>query len=108
MTLRRLLTLFALVALAVSPFGRMAAAEAMAVPDHRLTTAAGHCDEQPTPEDRTDPAGIDCLVACAAMAATAEVAIPAAPAAASEPQATILPDFIGLHPEAEPPPPRIS
>ena len=108
MTLRRLLTLLALVALAVSPFGRMAAAEAMAVPEHRMTAAAGHCDEQPAPEDRTHPAGIDCLVACAAMAAAAEVAVPAAHVVAAEPQATTLPDFIGLHPEAEPPPPRLS
>lgn len=108
MTWRRLLSLLALIAVAVAPFGRMAAAEA-AVPSHHMTmTAPGHCDDSPAPDGDNAGKTLDCLTACASLAAVeaAALAILVHPPAA----AVALPTAgaAGLVPEAEPPPPRFS
>ena len=110
MKLRRLFPLLILLALIVAPFGRAAAAEAMAMPHQTAAAMAGHCQDMPAPEqgDRTGNSSIDCLVACAAIA-TAEAFVLAAGSPAASPQGSrVLPRFAGLHPEAEPPPPRLS
>ncbi len=109
MTFRRLLPLLALVALLVAPFGRAAAAEAMAMPDNMAAAMAGHCDDRPEPADhRSDKAGVDCLVACAVMTPPAAPALVAEPLLRLAPAASPLPTISGLHPEADPPPPRFS
>ena len=108
-TARRLLPLLTLLALIVAPFGRVAAAEAM-MTSHQPAAMSGHCQDMPAPEpaDRTGKSSIDCLVACAAIS-TAETFVLGAKAVAASPQdGLLLPVFAGLHPEAEPPPPRFS
>ena len=110
---RRLsLSFVMLLALLVAPFGRMAAAEAMAAPHHSSPTAmAGHCSDMPAPEQAPDDRGamtIDCLVACATIAAAEAPALAALEPLAVSPASRALTAFIGIHPEAEPPPPRHS
>lgn len=110
MTLRRLFPLLVLLALIVAPFGRVAAAEAMATGHQPAAAMAGHCQDMPAPEPgaRSGKSSIDCLVACAAIA-TAEAFVLAGQSFAPSPQdGFVLPGFAGLHPEAEPPPPRLS
>ena len=108
----RLLPLLTLLALLVAPFGRIAAAEAMMMPQPPMAAMSGHCDDMPAPAqprgDRTHKASIDCLVACAAMATAEAVCVVETAAATSPPASFALPEFFGLHPEAEPPPPRFS
>ena len=107
MKLRRLLPFLILFALLAAPFGRMAAAEAMAMSHH--APAAGHCSEMPAPDaDKSDKAAIDCLMACAAMAPAEEARFDASVPAMDEPIASAASCFSGRHPEADPPPPRIS
>ena len=110
--LRRLLPLLTLLALLVAPFGRIAAAEAMMVPQQPMAAMSGHCDDMPAPAqhrgDRTHKASIDCLVACAAMATAENVPLVQNFAVVSMPAGYVLPEFSGLHPEADPPPPRLS
>ena len=112
MKLRRLLPLLTLLALLFAPFGRIAAAEAMMMPQQPMAAMSGHCDEMPAPAlphgDRTHKASIDCLVACAAMATAEDVSLAQSFAVVSLPARFALPEFSGLHPEADPPPPRLS
>ena len=110
MKLRRLFPLLTLFALIVAPFGRVAAAEAMMAGHQPAAAMAGHCQDMPAPDpdERSGKSSIDCLVACAAIA-TAEAFALAAGSSAALPQGSrVLPRFAGLHPEAEPPPPRLS
>lgn len=108
-TLRRLLPLLNLLALVVSPFGRVAAAEAMTVA-HAPAAMTGHCADTPEPEqDRhPDKSSIDCLVACVAMAAAETIVLAVAIPAPQLRHVSVPPGFSGLNPEAEPPPPRLS
>ena len=109
MSFRRLLPLLALVALLVAPFGRMAAAEAMAMPRHAAVAMAGHCDDMPAPgQHESGKAAIDCLTACAVMTPADAPALAAeAPLRAVPAESTPLP-ISGLRPESDPPPPRFS
>ena len=110
MKLRRLFPLLILLALVVAPIGRVAAAEAMATAHQPAAAMAGHCQDMPAPDpdERSGKASIDCRVACAAIA-TAEAYVFAGGSFAASPQdGVVLPGFAGLHPEAEPPPPRLS
>lgn len=108
-TLRRLLPLLTLLALVFAPFGRIAAAEAMAMPHHQPIAMAGHCENMPAPDDGDrDKVAIDCMIACAVMAAADGPMVEAMAAPASRPARIEHPAFAGLHPEADPPPPRIS
>jgi len=109
-SLRRLLPFLMLVALATAPFGRMAAAEAKAMPHPGTMTMAGHCAGQPQPDQdhHSGPGSIDCMIACAAMApATAPDFVPPVQAL-TEPVAPSAVILAGIRPEAEPPPPRFS
>ena len=112
MKLRRLLPLLTLLALLVAPFGRIAAAEAMMMPQQPMAAMSGHCDDMPAPAqhqgDRTHKASIDCLAACAAMATAEDVSLARSFAVMALPAHFALPVFSGLHPEAEPPPPRLA
>ena len=109
---RRLTLSILMLALLVAPFGRMAAAEAATMPHHQAPTAmAGHCSEMPAPEQAPAERGtmtIDCLVACATIAAPETPALAAVEALAVSPASRVLNAFIGIHPEADPPPPRRS
>ena len=99
-----------LLALAVAPFGRLAAAEAMARP-HQPAAAAGHCADMPADPDQGDSshkAQIDCLSACAAMATAGSALLPAFAMAASPRNELLVSLYVGLDPEADPPPPRRS
>lgn len=109
--LRRLLPVLALIALLIAPFGRMGMAEATTAPHHDAPMAiAGHCEDSLTPAAPGQPnkTAIDCMIACAAVAPVDTQLLaeemPAAPAPGALPLAT----FHGLHPGADPPPPRAS
>ena len=100
-----------LVALLLAPFGRMAAAEAMARPHQPAAATAGHCSDMPSDRgkgDRPHKAQIDCLSACAAMATLESPFIPGFVCSASPLVAGIALPFAGLHPQSDPPPPRRS
>lgn len=108
MKLHRFLAFLALLALVIAPFGRMAAAEAMA-PAHQAGMAmSGHCDDMPAPEGDGADRMLDCMNACAALAAVADAEMPDRPAAAAILESRPPADAAGLNPEAEPPPPRLS
>ena len=106
----RALRLLLLLALMLAPFGRIGMAEARAA---SATVASEHCagmpahgEERPTDEDMA----VDCMVACAALAAIpAPFAAPSPPAPANAAPVP-LPQVAlgGLLPDAELPPPRLS
>jgi hypothetical protein len=97
--------LLLLLALALAPFGRIGASQAMTGTGPARMTM--HCGAQPVPD--TDKGHrTDCTIACAAMTPpTAPFAVP--PAAHAAPQAAPIPAFPpGIQPEADPPPPRLA
>lgn len=108
--MRGLMSILALLALLVSPFGRAAAAEAVPAAHHSASAMAGHCDEGAAPDQ---PQGdvtrtIDCMIACATVAAADAAAFE--PVEQSAPPLVALPIilFTGLGHGADPPPPRFS
>jgi hypothetical protein len=103
-TSRRLVQFLVLLALAVAPFGRIGASQAMA--RHAMAMPA-HCAGQPMPDgDRGHRMAVDCMIACAAMApAPALFALPP-PALAAAPFGLPSSFLSGIRPEADPPPPR--
>ena len=107
MTSRRLVQFLVLLALAVAPFGRIGASQAMA--DHAPMVMAAHCAGDPLPAgDKSHRMAVDCTIACAAMiVAPAPFALPSPPLAAApiSPVAAFPP---GIRPEADPPPPRLA
>ena len=111
-TARRILHLLVLAGLVLAPLGRidLAQAHALAMPHAAPATMPAHCPGEPAPspdQDKSDR--IDCMAACAAIAAA-----PAGPAFAPPPACRMarvpLAAFAlaGIRPEAEKPPPRIS
>lgn len=86
----------------------MAAAEAMTAPHGAPMAMAGHCDTVPGPDSDGADRSIDCAIACAMLAHAGGTAlkmpIPGTPAPLSLARAGLS----GLHPEADPPPPRRS
>lgn len=108
MTRRRLLPLLALLALVVAPFGRMAAAEASAPSHHPAMTAPGHCDDGPAPGGDNADRTLDCLTACATLAAVEAAALPIPFQPPAAVVALPISGAAGLVPEADPPPPRSS
>ena len=110
MKLRRLLPLLALIALLVAPFGRMAAAEASAMPHHGAAApAASHCPDMPAPDGGDgSQSSIDCMIACAAVTAADAPALAPAPPSRAVTAIRRVVRFSGLNPQADPPPPRLS
>ena len=117
MPLTRLLQFLAIFAVILSPLSMASAHAATAMPvsttpmaDHMADPApAGHCADMADHEDTGgQPApNIDCLIACTAL-----------PSLAFEVEAhPLIPSFVepaplvaalrGLHPESDPPPPRL-
>lgn len=108
MNWRRILPLIALLALVLAPFGRMAAAEAIAPSHHQTMTAPGHCDDMPAPAKGKAGKTLDCLTACASLAAADSASLSAPIAMPAALRAAVPADAAGIEPEAEPPPPRFS
>lgn len=104
----KLLRLLVLLALLVAPFGRMAAAEAMTMPEHSAMAMPGHCDPMPAPDPGDEERSIDCMIACAAVTGAESPQLRAPRPAASLPVGLVRTGLSGLHPEADPPPPRLS
>jgi hypothetical protein len=104
-TLRSLLSIFALAALLLSPMTHVEAAAS----DHAgMAAAMDHCAEgrnESAPDGKSNKA-IDCMIACAAIGCMGASLDPAAldvRVAPSVPPSALL---VGLSPEADPPPPR--
>ena len=118
MSLTRLLQLLAIFAVILSPLSMASAHAATAMPAATTSMAAhmadsapvGHCPDMPGQEDTGgQPApNIDCLIACSALPSLAfEVeGHPHLPSFV-EP-GSLAADLHGLHPESDPPPPRLS
>ena len=108
MSFRRILPLLTLLALLVAPFGRMASAETVTMMEHAAAAAAlpGHCSD--TPEQDRPERSIDCMIACAAMAAADAPSLAPAPLTQTAPESLPSASFAGLNPAADPPPPRFS
>jgi hypothetical protein len=105
-SLRRASQLLVLAALMLAPFGRIGMAEARYGPGMMTMHCAG---QVPSGDVRGHPIGVDCLIACAAMAPQAAFAFapPARPAKAV-PAAKPALVLAGVRPDADPPPPRLS
>jgi hypothetical protein len=106
----RRLRLILFLALMLAPLGRIGMAEASPAP---ATAASEHCAGTPAHgEERPADEGmaIDCMTACAALAAIpAPCATPSPPAPAHATPAPLLQVPLGgLLPDAELPPPRLS
>ena len=111
--LARILTLFALL---LAPLGMMQAHAAMpAGGGHAMSHAmpmaggGGHCADRDRPAPRPDKSSIDCTIACAGVASLSSP-VPARP---SPPVAVVVEirpvaTLHGLHPESDPPPPRLA
>ncbi|HEV2866026.1 MAG TPA: hypothetical protein VGX37_05890 [Allosphingosinicella sp.] len=106
MTGRRLLPLLAVLAMLFSPLGHVAAAQARGNPDQAMS---GHCEGMPMPAKHQPANGaIDCMIACAVVAPTPAPLV-AAMASVRAPNAPVeMRPYVGIHPEADPPPPRFS
>ena len=105
MTRRRLIQFLVLIALAVAPFGRIGASQAMA--GHAPMAMTAHCAGQPMPDgDKGHRMAVDCMIACAAMAPAPAPFVLPPPALAAAPIGPPLSRLSGIRPEADPPPPR--
>jgi hypothetical protein len=110
-TARRILHLLVLAGLVLAPFGRigLAQAHALAMPHAAPATMPSHCSGEPAPspdQDKSDR--IDCMTACAAIAAPVGPVFAPPPACGMARVALAAFALAGIRPEAEPPPPRIS
>ena len=102
---RRLIQLLLLIALAVSPVGRVGAAQALA--QQTPMAMRSHCGGPPTADHgKSHGMTADCLIACAGLAtAPAPFDLPP-PALAAAPVGLAATLLSGIQPEADPPPPR--
>jgi hypothetical protein len=108
--LRILYSLVAL-ALAVSPLAMSQGGTAMAhAPAAEMDMAGGHCGDTQAPaeEDESSKAMLDCMGICSAIAAGDHEWLGRGHVLAAAIKVSNLSVLSGLHPESEPPPPRIS
>ena len=112
--LMRFLTLFALL---LAPFGMMSAHAQMAAPEsaavgHHMSAAGSsdHCGDRDSDssDEKQRPSGIDCTIACSAVASVEATIVAHPHAAVPAPPITLAATLHGLHPESEPPPPRFA
>lgn len=102
-----LLRLLVLIALLAAPFGRIAAAEATTAPHGAaMAMAGGHCDTMPKSDSGGPDRSIDCMIACAMLAHSGGTALRMPAPGAPAPLGLARAGLSGLHPEADPPPPR--
>ena len=93
-------------ALLMAPFGRMAAAESSS---HHPQSPIAHCDDMPQPaDDAPEESVIDCMIACATLAAANTKSVEFVEAEPAPPEARIFPRVAGIKLTADPPPPRLS
>lgn len=112
----RLLRFLTLVALLIAPLRMMSAHAEMAMPapadkGHHMAAAAtsDHCGGGMNQPRKDQPAsGIDCTIACSACPSAESTLIAHPHPAAPIPPATLASALIGLHPESDPPPPRLA
>lgn len=117
MSLTRLWRVLTILALLFAPLSMMSGHAAMAMPGPAPTAAmdhgqagspAGHCADMDQDQTEHTSPSIDCMIACSAVPA-AEFVVASHPAVHGVMQngrlASLHP---GLHPESEPPPPRLS
>lgn len=116
----RILAVCAILFAAIGMSGGHAAMARTSAPGHQMTGSAhhgggdvampaGHCDPGQGGESRDGKsASIDCMIACAVILGEAQVARDMLPAARASPGLPSSTMGAGLHPEREPPPPRLS
>jgi hypothetical protein len=103
----RLVRLFVLLALVLAPLAMTGAHPAMAMPAHAPAASghhamgADHCAGMDQPARPQPVSCIDCIMVCSALPAL-ESEILAHPIDQREQR------VLGLHPESEPPPPRVA
>ena len=84
----------------------MAAAESSS---HHSQSSMGHCDDMQQPVDNgPDKSVIDCMIACATLAAATTRNVAIVEVEPVVPEARILPRFTGINLTADPPPPRLT
>jgi hypothetical protein len=109
----RLLQLLTLLAMILAPVGMATGHDAMAAPAapgaHTMSAmATDHCAGMDQPAKPQPPSCVDCNMVCAALPAV-ETAVAVHPiAAASLPRIAPEEAVQGLHPESDPPPPRLA
>ena len=113
MPLKHLVRLLTLLTLLLAPLGMLTSHAAMATPTPAKASAGGHCAEMAgarheAPEKPEPTKSIDCAMVCSCIPPfTARLGEP--PMRSEVPRASVLAALdMGLHPEAEPRPPRIS
>ena len=117
MLLARLWRVLTILAVLLAPLGMMGGHAAMAMPapaatsvmDHgQAGSPAGHCADMDQDQTGQTSPSIDCMIACSAVPA-AEFVVASQPAAHGVMQIGALAGLLpGLHPESDPPPPRLS
>ncbi|HKX22949.1 MAG TPA: hypothetical protein VJM81_06710 [Rhizorhapis sp.] len=109
MSITRLLSILAALALMIAPVAMFGGGTAVAAPMAEAEMAAGHCAGMDGGHEKQKPAAShDCVAACSAIA-------PAAATSAEEPAGSLilyhalpLAAFHGIKSKAETPPPRFS
>jgi hypothetical protein len=108
----RLLQLLALLAMILAPIGMATGHDAMAAPmstaHHMTAMAADHCAGMDQPAKPQPPSCIDCNMVCAGLAAVATATAVHPVASGSLPRIPLADAVQGLHPESDPPPPRLA
>ncbi len=116
MSLTRLLRLLTIFAVIFSPLSVASGHAAMAMPaaptstDHTSAASASHCADMDGQKDKGGQRApsIDCMIACSALPTLDfEIEAHSMPAGFLEP-ALFISALHGLHPESDPPPPRLS
>lgn len=117
MSLTRLWRVLTILAVLFAPLSMMSGHAAMAMPspppaavmDHgQAGSPVGHCADMDQDQTGQTSPSIDCMIACAAVPA-AEVEVASHPAVHGVMQVGRLASLHrGLHPESDPPPPRLS
>lgn len=117
MSLTRLWRVLTILAMLLAPLSMVGGHAAMAMPspaasgvmDHgQAGSQAGHCADMDQDQNGQTSPSIDCMIACSAIH-SAEFAVASHPAVHSATPIAALPKlYPGLHPESDPPPPRLS
>ena len=117
MSLTRLWRALTIFGLLFAPLGIIGGHAAMAMPADTASTVmnhgqagapAGHCADIGQDQNGQTSPSIDCTIACSVMPA-ADFEIASHPAARGLVQVAALASLLrGLHPESDPPPPRLS
>ena len=109
--MRRLLHLFALLAMMLAPMamhGAPAAAASAPSPGHHSAGEAAHCGGSGQREEQKEKGrSADCAIACSAMPCASHLSEPLSLPRAGF-AATLSPFFAGTAPGSDPPPPRLS